>query len=251
MPHLRNTARPRLDDRVVLVTGASRGLGAELVRAFLAAGARVSACARSAGALDELRAEMEARGFDLHTAVVDVTRESSVERWVAEAESRIGAPGVLINNASVLGERGPLAEADPGEWRTTIDVNLTGSFLATRAVLPAMLRARSGSIVQLSSGAAVVPRENWGAYSVSKLAADGFAMNLAAELAGTGIRVNSVDPGAMRTGMRADAYPDEDPDSLDPPAARTGIFLWLASPASEGVTGQRLSARDWAERHGA
>jgi NAD(P)-dependent dehydrogenase (short-subunit alcohol dehydrogenase family) len=235
----------RLAGEVVMITGASRGLGRELARAFALEGAAVSVCARSGGELDDLRRDLARYALSIQTSVVDVTEEEEVLRWVAEVERALGTPTVLVNNASVLGSRVPLSRYDLAEWRRTLEVNLTGSFIVARSVLPSMQRAGSGCIIQLSSGAAVPPRKEWGAYAVSKLAADGLALNLAAELEGTGIRVNAVDPGAMRTEMRADAYPEEDPTSLEPPSARTRIFLWLASPAAAAVTGQRLRAADW------
>lgn len=229
----------------VLITGASRGLGAALAVAFGRRGARVAICARSGDSLRGVSAEVQEAGGTCLPAAVDVTDTDAVERWADEAARELGEPAVLINNASVLGPRAPLAEHSPGEWRETLDVNLTGTFLVTRAVLPRMLRAGQGSIVNVSSGAAVPPRTRWGAYAVSKLALEGFTQNLAAELDGTGVRVNAVDPGAMRTGMRATAYPEEDPRTLKRPEDTVGVFLWLASPASRGVTGERLRADDW------
>lgn len=241
----RNGRAPRLDHEVVMITGVSRGLGRELVRAFAEAGAAVAGCARSSRELQRLRDELEADDLSADLAEVDVTDADAMVRWADRVERELGAPSVLVSNASVLGPRQPLAEHPLEEWRSVLDVNLTGSFIAARAVLPSMLRRGRGSIIQLSSGAAVPPRRDWGAYSVSKLAADGLAQNLAAELEGTGIRVNIVDPGAMRTAMRGDAYPVEDPSTLQPPAARVPIFLWLASDLAAGVTGERFRAAEW------
>src|SRR5690554_1975855 len=108
-----------------------------------------------------------------------------------------------------------------------------------------MLPAGNGSIINVSSGAAIPPRPGWGAYAVSKYALEGFSRNLAAELEGSGIRVNIVDPGAMRTDMRAAAYPDEDPGTLKEPEAIAPLFLWLAGDGSQGTTGQRFQADEW------
>jgi NAD(P)-dependent dehydrogenase (short-subunit alcohol dehydrogenase family) len=234
-----------LEREVVMITGGSRGLGRELALAFARAGARVSVCARSASELQGLRREMESKGLALHTAAADVADAVAIRGWVEAVRRDLAPPSVLINNASLLGERVPLGDHSLDAWRATLEVNLTGSFITIQAVLPEMLREGRGSIIQLSSGAAVVPRREWGAYAISKTAADALALNLAAELQDTGIRVNTVDPGAMRTGMRAAAYPEEDPATLHPPEDRTGIFLWLASDASHGVTGQRLLAAEF------
>jgi NAD(P)-dependent dehydrogenase (short-subunit alcohol dehydrogenase family) len=235
----------RLDGQVVMITGASRGLGFALARAFAAAGAAVSGCARSEADLEQVRKELQREQLAFHPAPVDVTAEDEVERWVDDVKRSLGPPTTLINNASLLGPRVPLDHEHPHDWRRVLDVNLTGSFLTARAVIPLMRAQGCGSIIQLSSGAALAPRTDWGAYSISKIAADGLALNLAAELEGTGIRVNAVDPGAMRTTMRAEAYPEEDPESLPGPETRTDIFLWLASSAARGVTGQRFKAADW------
>jgi NAD(P)-dependent dehydrogenase (short-subunit alcohol dehydrogenase family) len=235
----------RLAGEVVAITGASRGLGAALAQAVAREGGAVAICARDGGALRRVEAEAEALGARVHAAVVDVADEAALREWVAGCTAAIGHPTVLINNASVLGPRVSLMEHPAEEWRRTLEINLTGSFLAARAVLPGMLAAGYGSIVQVSSGAAIVPRTRWGAYSVSKLAADGLALNLAAELRGSGVRVNVVDPGAMRTGMRAEAYPEEDPLTLKTAERTVGPFLWLASRESAAATGQRLHADEW------
>jgi NAD(P)-dependent dehydrogenase (short-subunit alcohol dehydrogenase family) len=239
--------RRTLSGEVVLITGASRGLGRALAEAFGAAGASVSGCARNRAALLETERALKDRGHSMHAAILDITDEAAVKSWVEDVERVLGAPTVLVNNASVLGSRVPIQNLDLAEWRRTLEVNLTGSFLAARAVLPAMKKARRGLIIQLSSGAAVPPRANWGAYSVSKIAADGLALNLAEEMRGSGVRVNIVDPGAMQTQMRAAAYPDEDSATLDDPEARVGVFLWLAGRESGDVTGQRFTASGWRE----
>ena len=169
----------------------------------------------------------------------------AVAEWVEETVRRLGPPSVLVNNASLLGPRVPLAEYPLEDWRDVLRVNLTGAFAVTRAVLPHLREAGGGSIVNVTSGAAVGPRENWGAYAVSKHALEGWSLNLAKELEGTGIRVNLVDPGSMRTGMRAAAYPSEDPRSLKTPRDAAGVFLWLAGEGAAGVTGRRFRADDW------
>jgi NAD(P)-dependent dehydrogenase (short-subunit alcohol dehydrogenase family) len=240
--------RPGLRERTVMITGASRGLGAALARAFGEAGAAVAVCGREAAALERVAAEVRAGGGRCTARVVDVRDAAALDGWVAAVEAEWGSPSVLINNASILGPRVPLAEHPADAWREVMDVNLTGAFFAARAVLPSMTARGEGSIVNVSSGAAVPPRRAWGAYAVSKAALEAFSRNLAAELEGTGVRVNVVDPGAMRTGMRATAYPDEDPDTLDPPASVAGVFLWLAGDASRGVSGERFRAAEWTGR---
>jgi NAD(P)-dependent dehydrogenase (short-subunit alcohol dehydrogenase family) len=185
------------------------------------------------------------RGVPCLAEALDITDEHAVRGWVDRATARLGTPDVLINNASVLGERTELLEYPLRSWRRTIEVNLTGTLVVTRAVLPGMVERRSGSVVMVSSGAARPPRERWGAYAVSKSAVETLTLNLAAELRESGVRLNIVDPGAMRTGMRAAAYPGEDPDQLKEPALIAPLFLWLAGDQSREVTGTRIVAEKW------
>jgi NAD(P)-dependent dehydrogenase (short-subunit alcohol dehydrogenase family) len=235
------------EKRAVLITGASRGLGRALAMEFASRGHAVGLCARDEAALRRVAAEVSGAGGRCMTAVADVADPASVARWVKGSEDEIGPPCVLINNASILGPRVALAEYPVDDWRRTIGVNLNGTFVVSRAVLPGMLAAGSGSIINVSSGAAIAPRRSWGAYAVSKAAVEVLTMNLAAELQGSGVRVNAVDPGAMRTEMRASAYPDEDPGDVKSPSGAVDVFLWLASADSARFTGRRFSADRWRE----
>jgi NAD(P)-dependent dehydrogenase (short-subunit alcohol dehydrogenase family) len=156
---------------------------------------------------------------------------------------RFGRIDVLVNNAGVLGPRVPIEEYPEDEWRRVIDANLTGPFLVTKAAIPHM--PEGGSIINVVSGVSVEGRAGWGAYSVSKFGVEGLTQILAAELEERGIRANAVDPGGMRTGMRAAAYPEEDPLTRITPEENTDIFLYLASDESRGVTGQRFKAQEF------
>lgn len=229
----------------VLVTGASRGLGEALAIEFGRRGRPVALCARSAGDLEEIADRVRREDALCLAEAVDVTDEAAVERWIGRAAAELGPPRVLVNNASVLGPRVPLVEQPVDAWRGTVDINLNGTFIVTRAVVPWMIEAGGGSVINVSSGAAVPPRESWGAYAVSKAAVETFTLNLARELEGTGVRANIVDPGGMRTSMRAAAYPHEDPARLKPPEDATGVFIWLAGAGARHVTGQRFSADEW------
>jgi NAD(P)-dependent dehydrogenase (short-subunit alcohol dehydrogenase family) len=234
-----------LDGRVVLITGASAGLGRALALAFAGAGARIGICARGADTLAETARTVRDRGADCVSSAADVRSEDGLRAWVQRVEDRLGPPAVLINNASLLGPKEPLARHSTADWDAVIDVNLNGAFRATRLVLPGMLERGDGSILNVGSGAAKLPRTGWGAYSVAKHALEGLSMNLAAELSGTGVRVNVVDPGAIRTTMRAAAYPHEDPATVKPPDSVAPLFLWLAADAGRRVTGERFQADEW------
>jgi NAD(P)-dependent dehydrogenase (short-subunit alcohol dehydrogenase family) len=162
---------------------------------------------------------------------------------VGAAVERFGHVDVLVNNAGLLGPRVRIEDYPEDEWRRVIDANLTGPYLVSKAVIPHM--REGGSIVNVVSGVSVEGRAEWGAYSVSKFGVEGLTQILAAELEGRGIRVNAVDPGGMRTDMRAAAYPEEDPTTRITPEENTAVFLYLASDESRGVTGERFRAQEF------
>lgn len=235
----------------VMITGASRGLGRALAEAFAERGWRLVLCARGRESLEAVVRGLEADGAEAEHAAIDVTSESGVGGLVERAEARFGGVDVLINNASLLGSRKGVGDQPVEEWRRVLDVNVTGALVGIRAVLPGMRRRRRGSIITVSSGVGDRPRAGWGAYAVSKWAAEAMTWNLALEEGVNGVRANVVDPGRMRTVMRAAAYPSEDPATLPDPREVTGVFLWLASDEARGVTGERFRAQEWQGRRGA
>jgi len=237
--------RADLTGEVALITGASRGLGRALASAFAGSGARLVLCARGETDMRVAAEELTAGGAAVEWAAADVAREAEIGRLVARARDRFGPVSVLVNNASLLGPRVPLRDHSIAEWRQVLDVNLTGTLIPILAVLPGMRSAAHGSIINVSSGVGNVTRTRWGAYAVSKWGVEALSRNLAVEEAAAGIRVNIVDPGKLRTEMRRAAYPEEDPTRPEPPEAAVGVFLWLASSASSGTTGERFQALDW------
>ncbi len=232
-----------LEDRVALITGASQGLGRALALAYAREGARVVINARSEERIRPVAGEAEASGAEVLALAADVSKSADVQRLVGAAVERFGRIDVLVNNAGVLGPRVAIAEYPEEEWRRVIDANLTGPFLVSKAVVAHM--PEGGSIVNVVSGVSVEGRPEWGAYSVSKFGVEGLTQILASELEERGIRVNAVDPGGMRTGMRAAAYPEEDPMTRITPEENTDVFLYLASDESQGVTGQRFKAQEF------
>lgn len=237
----------RLQGKVALITGGSRGIGLAIARAYLQEGAAVALCARDAAALaaavESLRSLDD--GARILARPCDVTRPEEVEALIVAVEAAFGRLDVLVNNAAVLGPRVPIAEYPLEAWREVLEVNVTGVFLVTRAALPLMRRTGGGSIINLSSGVGRRGRARWGAYAVSKGAIEIFTQILAEELAPEGIRVNAVNPGPTRTRMRAQAYPEEDPLSLPAPEEIVPIFVYLASDESREITGQSLDARSF------
>jgi NAD(P)-dependent dehydrogenase (short-subunit alcohol dehydrogenase family) len=232
-----------LEGKVAMITGASQGLGRALALAFAREGARVAINSRSEETIRPVAEKAESLGAEVLALAADVSRSAEGERLVSAAAERFGRIDVLVNNAGVLGPRVPIEEYPEDEWRTVIDANLTGPFLVTKAAMPHM--PEGGSIINVVSGVSVEGRAGWGAYSVSKFGMEGLTQILAAELEERGIRANAVDPGGMRTSMRAAAYPEEDPLTRITPEENTDIFLYLASDESRGVTGQRFKAQEF------
>jgi NAD(P)-dependent dehydrogenase (short-subunit alcohol dehydrogenase family) len=238
-----------LTGKTALITGASRGLGRQLALDYARAGAAALALvARSADALSAVRDRIRAVAPDtaVITVAADLARPEDVERAAAAALAGFaGRLDVLVNNASILGPTPMpfLIDYPPADFRAVLDTNLIAPFLLIRQVLPALI-GRDGSIINVSSDAGIVGYPGWGAYGISKSGIEGLSRTWAAELEGTGVRVNWVDPGAMDTAMHRAAEPDEDPSQWADPASVTGVFLYLASDESRGVSGKRFLAQE-------
>jgi len=232
-----------LKDKVTLITGASQGLGRALALAFAREGARVVVNARSEESVGPVAREVEDTGAEVLAVAADVSKGADAERLVDETANHFGSIDVLVNNAGLLGPRVVIEEYPEDEWRRVIDANLTGPFLVSKAAIPHL--SAGGSIINVVSGVSVEGRAEWGAYSVSKFGVEGLTQILAAELKQSGVRVNAVDPGGMRTDMRAAAYPEEDPQTRISPEENTAIFLYLASDESKDVTGGRFKAQEF------
>ena len=239
----------RLSDKVVLITGASRGLGRALALAAAREGAALVINSRetSAADLNAVRREAEALGAAVLAVAADVSRREDVERLAATALARFGRADVLINNASALGPTPMpyLSDYPPDAWEDVLRANVTGPFLLTRALVGQMISRGNGSIVNVSSDAGVTGYPTWGAYGVSKAALDQLTRTWAAELEGTGVRINSIDPGSMDTAMHRAAEPEENPSEWARPEDVIEPFLWLMSDASATVTGQRFEAQSF------
>lgn len=249
-----------LAGKTAIVTGGSVGLGFEIARTFVRAGARVHVCARDATALDRARAELEAIAPDpgwVGASVADVSDPDSVGRLVDEALERFTRVHVLVNNAGVHGPIGLTEDADWDEWEQAIRVNLLGSVLCCRAVLPHFRAHGYGKIIQLSGGGATAPRPRLGAYAASKAAVVRFAETLAEEVCGTGIDVNAIAPGALNTrllddllaagseGVGAAAYQqalEQRASGGTPLELAAQLAVFLASERSDGITGKLISA---------
>jgi NAD(P)-dependent dehydrogenase (short-subunit alcohol dehydrogenase family) len=232
-----------LEGKVAMITGASQGLGRALAVAYAKEGTQIVINSRQEESIRPVAEEAESTGAEVLALAADVSRSADVERLVGAATQRFGRVDVLVNNAGVLGPRVAIVEYPEDEWRQVIDANLTGPFLVSKAVIPHM--PEGGSIVNIASGVSIEGRPEWGAYAVSKFGVEGLTQILAAELEERGIRVNAVDPGGMRTEMRAAAYPEEDPMTRITPEENTEVFLYLASDESKGITGNRFKAQEF------
>lgn len=222
-----------LNRSTTLVTGGSRGLGKALGEALAAAGARVVLVAQHAEPLRAVVAAIRARGGEAHAVVADVAELAAAHAIAGQAAALVGPVDLLVNNASTLGPvpLRLLLDTECEDLSRALEVNLVGPFRLTKALAgPMVLRGR-GTIVNISSDAAVEPYERWGAYGASKAALDHLTRIWAAELAGTGVRVFSVDPGEMNTRMHAEAMPDADPATLaDPVRVAAGILALIDEP---------------------
>lgn len=235
-----------LADRVILVTGAGRGIGRAMVLAYARHGATCVLLGRRVADLESLYDEVLAAGgpepaiypMDL-TGAEPQHYEEMIER-IDESLGRLD--GVLVN-AAILGTLGPMEHAEPEEFSTVMHINVTAGFFLARACIPLLRRAEDASLVFTTSGVGRTARGLWGAYAVSKFAVEGMAGVLADELRSTSVRVNCVNPGKTRTGMRAKAFPAEDPATLAAPESLEPTYLYLMSAASHGVTGESLDAQ--------
>ena len=232
-----------LQGKVALVTGASQGLGRALALAYAKEGSSLVVNSRSEEGIRPVAGEVEGLGAEVLAVAADVSRGEDARRLVEEAVGRFGGIDVLVNNAGLLGPRVAIEEFPEEEWRRVIDANLTGPYLVSKAAIPHL--REGASIINVVSGVSIEGRAEWGAYSVSKFGVEGLSQILAVELKGRGVRSNAVDPGGMRTDMRAAAYPEEDPQTRITPEENTAVFLYLASDESKGVTGQRFKAQEF------
>lgn len=236
-----------LRDKVILITGASDGIGRALAIETARLGARVILHGRNAAKLEKVYDAIEAiEGSErpsiavMDLATADGTSYSTLAESLLEEFGRLDG---LVHNAGILGNRQPIEQYDAGEWQKVLHVNLTAAFALTQVLLPLLHQAEQPSVIFTSSGVGRVGKPFWGAYSVSKFGTEALSQILAAEQEHTGMRVNCINPGAVRTGMRLAAYPAEDRDALKTPEQVLASYLYLLGPDSKEITGQSLDAQ--------
>lgn len=226
--------QPILAGRVALITGASRGIGRAVALRFAAEGAHVVLIARTVGGLEEVDDAVKAAGGQATLVPCDLTDFEAVDTLGPALLERFDKLDIFVGNAGALGEMTPLTHYDAKAWHDVFDVNVHANWRLIRTLEPLLRRSDAGRAILVTSGAAAHPRAFWGAYAVTKAAVEALARVWASELENTNVRVNLLNPGATRTGMRAAAFPGEDPESLKTPADIAGRFVELASPAWTG-----------------
>lgn len=241
-----------LNGQVVLITGASRGIGAAAARAFVAAGAQVALIARSEEAIADLTGELGDRALAIPC---DVSRYWEVEAAVAATIKTFGRLDVLVNNAGVIDPIASLVDSDPEAWTHVIDINLNGVYHGMRAALPGMLAQGSGTILTISSGAASSALEGWSHYSTSKAGARMLTMCADKEGRAGGIRAIGLSPGTVATDMQvairdSGVNPVSQIDWADhiPPEWPAQTLVWLCSAEADDLIGTEVSLRDPAIR---
>ncbi len=236
-----------LENRVILVTGAGDGIGAAAAKSFARHGATVVLLGRTVRKLEAVYDAIEQSGGP-QPAIYPMNLEGASPKDYQDLgntiEREFGRLDGLLHNAAILGTLTPLEMYDLELWAKVMQVNLNAPYLLTRACLPALKSAPDASVVFTSSSVGHRGRAYWGAYAISKAAAENMMQIFADELeTNTSVRVNSIDPGAVRTRMRARAYPAEDPNIHPTPEEIMNTYLYLMGPDSKGKTGQSFSAQ--------
>ena len=249
-----------LSGRTAIITGANRGLGLEIARAYTHAGANLIISARDEQALDKAARDLRSiasKGQGIFNFVADVSNPVDVHALITYAIEKLQHIDILVNNAGIYGPKGPIEEIDWDEWIRAIQINLMGSVLCCREVLPHFKAQRSGKIIQLSGGGATNPMPLISAYAASKAAVIRFAESLAGEVREFGIYVNAIAPGALNTRL-LDEILEAGPEKVGqifyeksvkqknsggtPLDKGADLAVFLASPASDGITGKLISA---------
>ena len=236
-----------LADRAILITGAGGGLGGALAKACASLGANVLLSGRNVRKLEAVYDSIVAAGGPRPSiAPLDMERaDASHYGALADAvRNEFGRLDGLVHAAALLGERSPIEHYDVVTWLKVMHVNVNAAFILTQALLPMLRVSQDASVVFTTSGVSVRGRAYWGAYAASKFAVEGLMQVLADETdTATSMRVNSVNPGGIRTQMRARAFPGEVPDALPTPEQVLGPFLYLLGPDGRGTTGRRFDAQ--------
>ncbi len=236
-----------LNDRIIVITGAGAGIGRAIALACAKAGATVVLLGRTMQKLESVYDEIEQAG-GAQPAIFPINLESATEQDYTQLKAvlneEFGRIDGLLHNAAKLGPNTPIEQYNAMEWQAVMQVNALAPFMLTQALLPLLKGSNDASILFTGSAVGYQGRAYWGAYAASKATTENLMQTLADEQSElSNIRVNSINPGATRTQMRADAYPAEHPNDVTPPEAHANQYLYLLGPASQGVNGQQFEAQ--------
>lgn len=235
-----------LEDRIALVVGASRGIGYESALALAKAGAHVVAAARTQGGLEELDdAIFAATGKHATLIPFDLVDGGAIDRLGGALYERFGRLDIWVQAAAVMGSAGltPVAHADPRDFAKVEKVNFTGVYRLIRSLEPLLRASDAGRVVHLTTSVAASPRAFWGAYAATKAGAEALMKTWADEIESTPIRVSVLDPGRLRTQLRAQAFPGEEPADLDPPSVIAPLIVELAR--GDLIPPLTVKLKDW------
>ncbi|MGE0409493.1 MAG: SDR family NAD(P)-dependent oxidoreductase [Amphiplicatus sp.] len=235
---------PDLAGKTALVTGASRGLGRATALALAEAGAHVLALARTVGGLEDLDDEIKAVGGTASLVPLDLADQTAIERLGPALSARFHKLDILVANAATLGELGPLADIAESTWKTTLDVNLTANWRLIKTLDPLLRASGAARVAFVTSSVGSEARAFWGAYAISKAALDMLARLYAIEAKIAGVRIAIIDPGAMRTAMRRQAMPGENPETLPEPREIAPLLFQALSPDYDGLA-ERFVMSEW------
>ncbi|HEY1795623.1 MAG TPA: SDR family NAD(P)-dependent oxidoreductase [Stellaceae bacterium] len=233
----------RLDGKIALVTGGSRGIGAAVAVKFAAEGAHVVLVGRTVGALEEVDDQIRAAGGEATLVPLDLREFIKIDELAGALYKRYGHLDILVGNAAEFGVFSPLGHIDPALWGEVVDLNLTANWRLIRAMDPLLRVAEHGRAIFVTSNIARAPRAYWGPYAASKAALEALVKTYAAELATTRVRANLLSPGVVRTQLRARVFPGENPDTLPPPESVAEAFVRLALPEWD-KNGEIVAASD-------
>ena len=219
----------RLEGRIALITGASRGIGAAVAKRFAAEGAHLILTARTVGGLEEVDDSIRAAGGKATLVPADLLDMDQIDQMGAAVFQRFGKLDILVGNAATLGILSPIPHIEPKVWDEAFALNVTVNYRLIRSFDTLLRQSDAGRAIFVSSGAAQTAKAYWGAYSASKAALESLVCTYANEISTTAMRANIINPGAVRTSMRAHAFPGEDPMQLATPDSITDVFVELAS----------------------
>jgi len=241
-----------LEGRIALVTGATRGIGRAAALALAEGGAQVIAVGRTQGALEALDDAIRTAGRPRATLVpLDLTDGQAIDTLGFEIFQRHKRLDVLVHAAAMLGGLWPVAHIDPKLWDRVVSTNLTSAYRLIRSFEPLLRQSEAGRALFLTSGRAVRPKAFWGSYAATKAGLEALIRCWADEIEHTNVRAVLIDPGQMRTRMRAEAFPGEDPATLPDPAEIGPMIVEYASAGGLGLPWQAVAFRDWKQARAA